>query len=340
MSYFVFDMDETLAELYTVYYFVSSLKLKETFVKEGDYIGAELIPDSLSSKLDAAYKCFINRIVIAETSSNPLGILRPGILNIMKRLSVLQKSGKVKAVIIYSNNGHLQSLEFIRDLIHARVGNDKLIKECIHWNHPMREDERISDANTKAGGSPINKTWPVLKNIMINGECGAPDTLDTHQVHFFDDLNHINLHNALGDNYHQVPAYTNRASFDRIATIYKMCVRDVNINRRILLNYVLHFFENNYDDIDAYNELDMIVDLFRENTENTENRESIQHMELSPSHDKGIEIMHHAVNEVSSGGKRDEKGGTGKRRRTSSKNPKKPAYRKTARKIEYAEDTK
>ena len=30
MSYFVFDLDETLAEVYSAYYFIASLKLRET----------------------------------------------------------------------------------------------------------------------------------------------------------------------------------------------------------------------------------------------------------------------------------------------------------------------
>ena len=40
-KYVIFDMDETLAELYSVYYFVASIRLKETIEEDNpwSYIG-------------------------------------------------------------------------------------------------------------------------------------------------------------------------------------------------------------------------------------------------------------------------------------------------------------
>ena len=116
-------MDETLAELYTMYYFIESLRLKETI--------KETIPNVLQKSLNKAYKKFVKAIV-KEEELHPLGILRPGILDIMSTLYTLHKAGKVKSVIIYSNSGHLESLEFIRDLIHLHIGGT-LIKKCIHF---------------------------------------------------------------------------------------------------------------------------------------------------------------------------------------------------------------
>lgn len=290
-SYFVFDMDETLAELYSVYYFIASLKLKET-LEEDNKAAAQEIPAHLTKALDQVYQCFVSEILKKERSSNPLGILRPGILSIMRELYSLKRQGKVANVIIYSNNGHLQSLEFIRDLIHQNIGTDKLIKECIHWSHPMREEER-----TNVEGA-ANKTWPVLKNIMVEGNCKAPNTLAPSNVYFFDDLDHPDLQVALGENYYKVPAYTYRADFNQIAKIYKECILRSNINSVELADYILRFFATPSTKAflkttikDNATALNAIIYAFNEATETTSTG-------APPKPDEGIAQMIDAINRI------------------------------------------
>ena len=210
--YFIFDLDETLAELYTMYYFIESLKGKE-------------IPKSLTTSLHKAYKKFVAGILEKEVSDRPLGILRPGILGVMKKLSTLKKAGKIKGVIVYSNNSHLQSLEFIRDLIHLYIGTT-LIKDCIHFNHPMRNGGNPSDTN---------KTWNEIKQIMIKGKCNALN-IEQKSVYFFDDLNHPDLQEKL-DNYYKVPSYHFKASHNRVADIYKDAICDIDMD--VFKKYVM-----------------------------------------------------------------------------------------------------
>ena len=69
MVYFIFDLDETLAELYSVYYFATSLRLDKATLDK--------------ATLDKAYQYFVRDILLTEISSEPLGILRPGILGVM-----------------------------------------------------------------------------------------------------------------------------------------------------------------------------------------------------------------------------------------------------------------
>ena len=85
MYYFVFDMDETLAELYSVYYFIASLRLQET-LEESSARNKMSIPDTLKNQLRRAYSYFIRRVLAEEASDTPLGILRPGILDVMMEL--------------------------------------------------------------------------------------------------------------------------------------------------------------------------------------------------------------------------------------------------------------
>jgi hypothetical protein len=250
MAYFIFDMDQTLADPFSAFYFIDSLRAL-----------------SKKYKTDRPYNTFVQDILSEETSNKPLGILRPGILPIFIKLKGLQEKGKIKSVIIYSNNGHLESLEFIRDLIHLYIGTDNLISECIHWYHPMRNSERIVKP-----GIP-NKTWNILKNIMIKGNCKAPKDLDPRDAYFFDDLDHPDLQRNLGDNYYKVPAYSFKASVIRIADIYRSALNGVsNINK---------------------NSIDNVIQTFKNKTKGTAAANV-----LPPPADKGITMIEDAISRV------------------------------------------
>lgn len=297
MKYFIFDMDETLAELYSVYYFIASLRLKESCKNEK--IVCTNMSESLQKSLDGAYKLFVGEILKREVSTHPLGILRPGILGIMKTLRELQLEGKIKNVIIYSNNGHLESLEFIRDLIHKYIGSKDLIRECIHWNHHMRAEERTTQPGM------ANKTWNVLRNIMVNGNCKAVPSIQPEDVFFFDDLDHKDLQKNLGENYYKVPGYNFRASFDRIAEIYRAVIRASNVDVEEMVDYLVELFvitSDEYEKIVATDGLmDGLLDFFRGMTKGTASEN-----EMVPKPDSGIEMMDAAISrvELKSGGVR------------------------------------
>jgi hypothetical protein len=273
-TYFIFDMDETLAELYPLFYFIGTLRLKDT-VSDSNKLQ---IPNSLDYTLNDAYNYFVLSTLKEETSDKPLGILRPGILDVMMRLYELQKLRKIKNVVIYSNNGHLQSLEFIRDLIHAYLGSDNLIKDCIHWDHPMRKDE-INSTNTK--------TWNILKQILVEGACNAPETLEASDVYFFDDLDHTDLQEHLGPNYYKVPAYDFRASFDRIATLYKNALIYSKTDTNLLAKYIKDIFINSRI---VNGSINRIIYSFKQKTPDTVNKDI-----LPPLNDEGITMMLDAV---------------------------------------------
>jgi hypothetical protein len=275
MVYFIFDLDETLAELYSVYYFVTSLKLE-------------------SDTLDKAYQYFVRDILLTEISDEPLGILRPGILGIMKKLKNLQKVGKIKNVIIYSNNGDIKSLEFIKDLIHLYIGGG-LIKECIHRNHHMRVNERVNAPHL------INKTWNVLRNIMINGNTRAATNLVTTDVYFFDDLDHPDLRKKLGMNYYKVPKYDYKASVNRIGEIYKNAIYKANIKGTKLKKYINIILDdyiiNGSNTVTYDTSIDGVIQLLKDNTLGNELNNSTL-ISLPPPPDIGILMMDHAINRV------------------------------------------
>lgn len=290
-KYFIFDMDETLAELFSVYYFIGTFRLKETCNDNSNL--CRKIPISLLESLENGYKLFVEKVLNQEKSNTPLGILRPGILNIMNELNKLKIQHKIKNVVIYSNNGHLESLEFIRDLIHLYVGSNDLIRECIHWNHPMRNNEIMENEN---------KTWDILKNILVKGNCKALPDLKSSDVYFFDDLAHNNLKRNLSENYYQVPGYNFKASFDRLSEIFKDILEKVNMeDMELLKNYIVSLYGdrnsnfNNEEDV-----IDYIIKLFKSKTKGT-----VESNVLPPGPDSGIEMMKYAIEKVNSikGGK-------------------------------------
>jgi hypothetical protein len=310
MSYFVFDMDETLAHLQSVYYFIASLTLD---TKDLQY-RTTYFTDRFEETLENAYKLFVKRVVEAEESDQPLGILRPGILQIMDRLYALKKKGKVLSVVIYSNNSHLQSLYFIRDLIHKHVGSKRLINDCIHWLHPKRVADKILYHETRGA---ISKSWNVLKDIMVHGPIKAPEVIEPMDVHFFDDLEHKNMQATLHHNYHHVPAYNYNASFDRITIIYLNALKDahVNINQFSIMlmdlygdpSTVAHITKTSHGNVTL---MEDVIDIFRFNTQSSE--QAI----VLPSKDKGIEIMEEVVYNVEYDIKEGLKGGKRKKNKT------------------------
>lgn len=303
MYYFVFDLDETLAEVYSIFYFLLSLKLKNN-IKAATPEQAQLL-----AKLDVAYNNFVGRILEMEKSDRPLGILRPGILGIMQKLSELKDSGQLAKVIIYSNNGKLENLEFVRDLIALSLGQPKeqLITDLIYYNSPGRNSEIIRQYNYKTGkmvGIPgaARKTWPVLQKIITRNGIKNLDFIPEN-VFFFDDLipKH-ELRAELGDRYYQVPAYRFKASAERIAEIYMSIMRELgedsefNMNAYITLlaKRLLGAIPGNSNALAAPERLNILVNYLKHLTDKTVPVET-----LPPQPDTGISMMNTAIARVS-----------------------------------------
>jgi len=293
MSYFVFDMDETIAELESVYYFIAALTSKS---KEIQYQSPHYA-NKIEEQMNRAYPLFVKKVAKEERSSHPLGVLRPGILRIMEQLYQLKKAGKVLTVIIYSNNSHLESLYFIRDVIHAHLGTKRLITECIHWFHPMRNADKILYKNTNGS---ISKSWESLRDIMVNGSIKAPSAVEPNDVHFFDDLQHMDLQKQLRHHYHKVPPYEFKASFDRISVLFLEALKDAKME----IDPFSYYLYDTYADDRAIKHLNPenlsmiedVLDVFRYNTGQTASV-----LDLVPQPDEGIRIMQQAVDEVEKG---------------------------------------
>jgi len=180
MVYFVFDLDSTLADISPIYFYLELLvRLSSVSVHMAR----------------TAYKHFLQEILEREANPrNPLYILRPRILDKFIDIKGLIQMKRCEGVAIYSNNGYLPCLEFVRDLIHEFLETNDIICTCIYLRDRDRRD-----------GS--KKTWRDLKDILVD-RCGADPSLGPESVVFFDDLPDHDLRKQLPpENYIHVEAY-------------------------------------------------------------------------------------------------------------------------------------
>jgi hypothetical protein len=287
MSYIVFDLDATLAELDPIFYFLCDLRHNS--------ITDILPPEELKQPLDNAYSSLVQQIANIEASELPLGLLRPGILDVMAELNELKKAGLVKGLVIYSNNGYLANLELVRDIIHAYLKVDDLFCDLIYWGH---KDRTIEHTEPRRPGA-ANKTWEVLSNILVNGPCKADASITAKQVYFFDDQLHPNLMEKLkGRNYKIVEPYKFYASFERLAELYKYALYDANIIPNESLVHALFKYSgyrcsrtsptNTLD-----NKIDSLIEKYRKLTRKTSHVDAIP-----PGPDLGIIAMYNVIRTI------------------------------------------
>ena len=233
MAYVVFDLDQTLADLTVVYPFLDTLCIKEHILDHHPYM-MYFFPSHLEDELEEAYPMFVQGLLNEELATEPLGLLRPGILPIMAQLYKMKRKGHIKGLLMYSNNSHLPSLILVKDIIELHVGGT-LFTDCIHWNHPMRGPDTFNPY--------VMKSWEVLSRIMREGPTQAPCTLSAHQVFFFDDMRHVDLEKALSEQYYHVPAYQGHPSTDRLNALYTRCVQDAHVSLFPFMRYLVDLFE-------------------------------------------------------------------------------------------------
>ena len=279
MSYVGFDLDQTLADVTSVYLFLVTLTMRYYIQEDKPYM-VPYFSEELEQQLQRAYQLFVHRITIEEVSTRPLGIIRPGIFRIMQQINAMKST--IKGVVIYSNNRYLPSLQFVQDIIHRVIGSP-IIGSCIHWNHPCR----TSDHETQP---MITKSWNTLKTILIDQ--GAPLDLSPQRVLFFDDQDHFHLQSALQTSYHKVPIYQTRDTFDRIASIYMNCMKEAKVNMYSVYLYLAELMEEEMSELDPSRFVTSdLIRLIRKGTEHTYPTEPHRN-------DGGIRIMRHALQDI------------------------------------------
>lgn len=208
MALIGFDLDETLGKFRATEFYLMALQPYTNpydAVWSGKYGTRKMVPpvpltESLKAAMDKAFDVFIDCLAEKYKISD-IGLLRSGILDIARRLQELKEAGFVKSVVIYSNNGSLSQLQMASRLIEKVANAPGLFCNLVHWFHPSRQRE-ITWAYPGSG----DKHLRTLLEAFESGSCKQRD-LDIGQVYFFDDANHPDIKNILGERYFQVPRY-------------------------------------------------------------------------------------------------------------------------------------
>jgi hypothetical protein len=223
--WFVFDMDETLTHV-SPYRVLLCTFFSSEFAKA---VGGKLAPEEIREPLAKAYEKFFEACVTAEKSRHPLGILRPGMVDLFHRIGELKDAGVAGGCMIYSNNRTQRILKFIQDLIHAVVGRNDLIGDIVHAG----DDRRGGEGNTK-------KVSTILKNLA-----GVPynaTEVKEEDIFFFDDLDHLDILEKIGDRYIQVWPYDYRVNTERVMELYMNALRKAGFltNKGLMKIFLRH----------------------------------------------------------------------------------------------------
>lgn len=237
MAYFGFDLDETLGRFMAVddsLFFImpdvvyrGQLKSKKPFDPSPD----------LQAKLDFAFQAFVKCLATKERESD-LRLLRPGILQIIQKLSDLKSEGRVKGIVVYSNNGNLGCLKVATGMIEELLGKPGLFCNHVDWWSPLR-----NGINWRGNPGQADKTTMALRKCFLDSRCGSSRNIASipiNNLYFFDDRIHPEIFRTIGaDHYFNVKPYHYDASYIEITKCMTQALESANLNNdQEYLNYI------------------------------------------------------------------------------------------------------
>jgi hypothetical protein len=230
MVYLAFDLDGTLGNFIIMWRILCNLKQTE-FFHLNPQKAAALPDENMTWELGISYTSLVKRIADAEMGKKPLGIFRPGIFKLFKTIVKLKAEKKVQGVIMYTNNGSLPLVNFVRDVFHYAV-KYPVFDGIFYFHHALRTKDVF-------GKPSPSKNWTELKRLFNN--IGAPD-LEPKDVMFFDDQIHQHLTAILGPNYIKVLPYDYIVPHERVLEIYHKALKDSDLlstmSKSDFFNYV------------------------------------------------------------------------------------------------------
>jgi len=217
--WFVFDLDETLTHMNPYFPIICSFFTEEVAKEAGRPNLASARTELLNGPLQTAYETFVNKVAQAELSSEPLGVVRPGMLELFTEIARLKDAGLAGGAFIYSNNGTMRILKFVADVIHAALGRKDIFCDYSH----LRDKRRTPEGRLK--------TFRRIQNIIQTGPCGpvAPPAPNAEDVFFFDDTIHEDILYAIGGNYIQVYPYTYKVNTARMRDLYIESLQEAGV---------------------------------------------------------------------------------------------------------------
>jgi hypothetical protein len=217
MAVVAFDLDETLGRFGNLDAFLFFMYPNSVY--SGQLKGYEPFAPSeaLQAKINTALNAFAECLLAKEPA---LGMLRPGILDIIRVFVEAKKRGDVKNAAIYSNNGNSGLLLLAKTVIEKALNAPGFFCDLVNWYDPRREREI-----TKGHPGHAAKTFQMLNRIFQDSRCSS-GPIEARNVYFFDDLKHDDIYAAIGpENYFKVTPYKTDPPLQEIVTCF-LSVKD------------------------------------------------------------------------------------------------------------------
>lgn len=238
MAFVGFDLDETLGRFSTPDGHLYFLMPGALYSGQYRYGGPFHQPSSdLQTKLKAAFQTFAECLAAKEPE---LGMLRPGILEILGKLAKLKEEGRIKGIVVYSNNGNIACLLLATTMIEHLLGKPGLFCNHIDWWSHIRDGK-----NWKGRPGQATKSARVLREAFVDPRCGDIQSFEDvplEKLYFFDDLDppHEDLVGRLGnDRYFKVNPYKRDADMAPIDECFDSALKSQGLdNDEEYLTYI------------------------------------------------------------------------------------------------------
>ena len=219
MVYWVaFDMDSTLGYFGSVVNYLTCFApwLLNDIYKKSHYDGPTMprvnLPNELNEPLMKAFYLF-TKLMSAEEPVNKL--IRPGILEVLKKLTEAKKTGKVGGIMIYSNNASLVTVLFCQELIRLLLGEtNDVFNPALSWLSPIRKEE-LSGFQVGHGPKTVETIKRAFKTVYKDA------VIRDENILFFDDLVHPDIKSKIPEaNYFHVQPYERYCDIKRVHTAF------------------------------------------------------------------------------------------------------------------------
>lgn len=209
-----FDLDQTLGDFSALYFPALFLSILPE------------MSEGLRSKIENAKNILANCLVYWEKKKVPLGLLRTGLMDILRPLQQAKEEGRVAAIAIYSNNENEPLLEIVSKMVDGLLGVKGFFCTLIHGTHPLRDEEQTG----KRGGAI--KTIDTLASIFQTTDCGGASDVPIENIYFLDDSPaHKSLIKALGERYILVSPYFHNPSLGLIMSCFQTAIRTSGLEK-------------------------------------------------------------------------------------------------------------
>lgn len=224
MANVAFDLDETLGRFLTPALHLILTDLTMYYAGQGRGFQPFIPSDDLKQKMDLALTKYAECLASSEEGKK---LLRPGILKIIKKISDAKDQGKIKNVVVYSNNGNLNCLKLATRMIEFLLEKPGIFCDLINFYNPIRTN---GDAPNFSRPGSANKTWRVFKQLFSQ-ECGSTEPVQAESSYFFDDVLHQDIYRNIGvSNYFNVSPYKVDISFPIVNECFETAMKSQGLD--------------------------------------------------------------------------------------------------------------